>query len=289
VQISIEGVNTLYSDTLPVFFKKLYKDTQVLRGMHKLEQDAIIAAVSGDDKGVPAKGHVIEIRGYTYHERGEDFIIKSILENLKAPEQDNVNPGMSRMPDPKDPSKFISSEMKTQIMDNLGFFVVYKIEKVQNPEPGVFAHIKTSQLRTLLKGEQANGGGGGPGGAGLGPAPGMQPMGMGNNPQMGGGGGAAGEGAPKGPDRDSWTPLGVIAAQALGAGGGGGFGGGAGFGGGGKIMVAQDRAGNERPMIGGAAPQPAVATGPRQPRWEFIILFVWKEPALQVAGNEPAR
>lgn len=273
VQISIEGINTLYSEELPVFFKKLIKDTERLRGMSQPEKDAIIAAASGDDKGLPAKGHVIEIRGYTYHHDGENFILKTLLENLKNPEQENVNPDINK-----------NKEMKTQVRDNLGFFVVYKIENVKNPEPGVFEHIKTSYLRTLLKGDAAGGGGGKDGMQAMQPGAGAGGMNPGDGAQDG-------KAAAKGPDRDSWQPLGHVAASALGAGGGGGgLGGGMGFGGGAKIMVAQQgrNQGNEQ-AIGGKAAQPNAVNVTRQPRWEFVILFVWKEPAPQVAATEPVR
>src|SRR5438046_5162302 len=95
--MSLEGINTLYSEELPAFFKKLYKDTQLLRGMYKHEQDAIVALASGgDDKSLPTKGYVTEIRGYTYHKDGQDFIIKTLLENMRKPEQPNVNPGIDQ-------------------------------------------------------------------------------------------------------------------------------------------------------------------------------------------------
>jgi hypothetical protein len=291
VQMSIEGINTLYSDDLRAFFKKLYKDAQRLRGMYKEEQDQIIALASGgEDKNLPTKGFVTEIRGYTYHEDGENFIIKSLLENLKKPEQPNVNPGI----DKEYPG------MKAQIIDNLGYFVLYKLEKVENPDPGIFVHIKTSHLRTLLRGEAAVGN------AGLGQNP-MSPTmpASGNMPAAmpGSGGGLKGGGddkGDKGANRDSWKPLGDIAGSALVEGGGGAVGG---FSVAAAGPVSDRPAANEQQPMGprggsalgpmgvgpknpaGVANNAAPVATQRVPRWEFVALFVWKEPAPGANAN----
>jgi type IV pilus assembly protein PilM len=294
VQMSIEGINTLYSEELPAFFKKLYKDAQRLRGMYKEEADQIIALASGgEEKNLPTKGYVTEIRGYTYHEDGQEFIIKTLLENLKKPEQPNVNPGI----DKEYPG------MKAQIMDNLGYFVLYKLEEVKNPEPGIFMHIKTSHLRSLLRGEAAVGnaalGGQNPMAGGM-PAAGNMPAAV-PGPGKGGGGEDKGE---KGPNRDSWKPLGDIAGSALVEGGGGG-------GALGAFSVAaagpvSDRpaADEQQPMSprgsalgpmgvgpknpGGAPGNAAPVATQRVPRWEFVVLFVWKEPAVAGSNANPA-
>lgn len=300
VQVSIEGINSLYSEELGVFLKKIQKDTPTLAGMRKDEADMIL-----EDKNLPTKGYAIEMRGYTYHKEGINFVIWTLLENLKSPEQPNVNPTLA-----KD-----NPEMKSNILDNLGFFVVYKIQQVKNPEPGIFTLIRTSRLRTLLKGD-TGGGGGEMGFGGQPPTGGTQPPGMvaaGNMGTMGiKGGGEMAAGGPTGPNRDGWRPLGEIAAAALGEGAGGGagaFGGGAVFGafgaaGGvppGNPAGASPMGQSEGPRGGSGAPVPmgtpgmppgvvpgAAAVNPtpqqpasqiqRQPRYEFIVYFIWKEP-----------
>ena len=163
VQVSIEGINTLYTEDVPVFLKKVQKDVPTLPGMRKAEVDQIL-----DDKNLPTKGYVVELRGYTYHEKGIDFVIWTLLENLKTPDQPGVNPGLAKN----------NPEMKANIIDNLGFFVVYKIAEKKNPEPGIFELIRTSHLRSLIKGEMA-GGGGGPGGFMAAPGEMSGPMGGG--------------------------------------------------------------------------------------------------------------
>ncbi len=288
VQVSIEGINTLYTEDLPVFLKKVQKDRPTLSGMRKEEGQQIL-----DDKNLPTKGYVIELRGYTYHKEGIDFVMWTLLENLKTPDQPNVNPGLAKS----------HPEMKSNIMDNLGFFVIYKIEEKKNPEPGIFTLIRTSHLRSLIKGEMAGGGGKGDGvQPGFGADPGGMKGGM-KGGMMGTGGGDE-KGGPAGPNRDSWRPLGEVAAAALAEGaGGGGAPGGGGFAGAAPAFVVQGqgeggpRGGGDAPMGAavppgaGAAnlmPLPAVTQVRRQSRFEFVVLFIWKEPQPLTIEPTPA-
>jgi hypothetical protein len=94
-------------------------------------------------------------------------------------------------------------------------------------------------------------------------------------------GGAAG-GDPKGAGRDSWAPIGDVARGTLGGGGGGGRGAN-------QPAFAEPKesgfqpkekfvpAANPNPSNQPNANQPA-AQVVRQPRTEFIVLFVWREP-----------
>lgn len=248
VQVSIEGVNAMYTEDLAVALKKVYKDLPTLKGMREDEKQMII-----EDKNLPTKGHLIEIRGYTYHHQQEKFVIDTLLENLKSPEQENVNKGN------------ISAEMRKDIMGNLGFIVLYRAQKVPNPELGIFKLIRTSHLRTLLRGESSSSekkdqlSGAQPGMS----AQGGMPVGKGDEK----------EGA-KQVSRDGWTPLGAVAVAALSEGGGSGAGSGA-------FVVADKGSAATMPKDGGqpvgTAPKKAFDV-PRQERYEFIVLMVWKDP-----------
>jgi len=266
IQVNIEGITPLYSDDLTVYFKKIFKDRPNLIGMTDPERRLVADAAAGQEvKDLWTKGWVIEIRGYYYHRDSEQFLNKTLIENLKFPKQQNVNPDLPK-------------ELDEQVLKNIGFFFLYKNERIENPEPGIFQHIKTSYLGTLLTPNA-----GGEGGGAMAVMP-MMPMGEMAGPAEG----AAAEDPAK-KTRSSWRPVGEVAGSILG-GGGGGFGmqgmnegGGAEMANMAKMMQPQIRGFNP----GGAAQQKIVAVQ-RQERYEFVVLFVWKEPLSAAALFEQA-
>lgn len=273
VQLNIEGIAQLYSDDLGPYFTKLVADSNRLLGMQREEQgmfDTVKKTVKEEAKDkLPKKGWVVEIRGYTYHDHGESLVIDTIMENLGYPEGvGNVMP----------------EEMKKQIKAQIGFLVLYKWKKVENPVPGQFEIIKTSTLRSMISG--------GTGDLKMGPGIGMPaaapPGPQGPMDAMNPPGGDSGGGGKS--TRDSWKPLGEIASVALGAGSGGGMG----FPGGGGDVMKMPGSAMPMPTPGGPGMMPpgmkgpATATTNRQPRTEFIILFVWKEPTGEAAPAEDA-
>jgi type IV pilus assembly protein PilM len=261
VQVNIEGITPLYSDDLKLYFKKIHTDRPTLLGMTPAERRMVADAAAGQEvKDLPVKGWVIEIRGYYYHRDSEDFLQKTLIENLKLPKQPNVNPDL-----PKD--------LEEQVLKNIGFFFLYKNERIENPEPGIFTHIKTSYLGSLMTPNAAAGGDG---------QGGMPIMPMGGDMAAPGGDAAAGGEDPAKKSRSSWKSVGEVAGSILGGvGGGGGMDGMMNQGGGGvaepimqpKIMQQQIRG-----IPGGAAQDKAAAAVERQDRYEFVLLFVWKEP-----------
>lgn len=195
IQINIEGISALYSDDLPSFFKNVYKHSQRLEAMSpaesKLVKDyAATKEESPDAKGkLPAKGWVVEIRGYTYHGGENEFVVNTIIENL-------ANPGGV--------GNVLSKEMKERILDRMGFLMLFDRATVVNPDPTTFKHIQKSTLKTLIKG-----GGGGD----------KDKKDVGGEIKMdkGGGGGGGGEpGAAAKVNRDGWKPFAEIASATYG-------------------------------------------------------------------------
>ncbi len=261
VQLNIESISSLYEDDLLPYFGNLVKATNMLRGFQPdelklFDQKKEMVKEESKDK-LPKKGWVVEIRGYTYHHDGQSLVEDTVMENLGNPE------GVGNT---------LSPDTKKQIKEQMGFLVLYQCEKVHNPEPGVFKFIKSSALPTLL------GGGGQAGGvkgfAAPRPGEGLAQPGA---PPMEGGAPAGGEGAgTRKASRDAWRPVGDIAAASLGAGGGGLQGLPGHKGAPGVPMPPMKGGGDVAPPAIGKGDLPAA--GIRQPRTEFIILFVWKEP-----------
>ncbi len=290
VQINLEGINALFTEDIPGFLINASRDAKALPGMDQGERDIVAEIIAKSKEGnadavkemkVPKQGWVVEIRGYTYHDLQIDFVKRTILENLK------VYPG-GRKPD-RTPITPISDELKKNVKDQISFLYIPVNEVVKDPQPGRFLMIGSSKLRSLVRAPEAAGGGFGqpPGGV----PPGAEKGGGAPPMPMGPAGDLAAAGVAGKASRDSWSPLGDIAAQVLG-GGGGGFGGG--FGGGAPPGFAPPQPemgrfggpppGPMGPMGPGFPPipgnnqnQPTSAT-PTQPRTEFIIIFVWAEP-----------
>ena len=100
----------------------------------------------------PAKlkepGWLIEIRGYTYHQDGEQFVLKTLVENLAYPE--NIYPDL--YPKAADAKKKKLDPLKTQVRDRLRYVFLYRSALDTNPQPGVFRLIKYSYLKNILSG-----------------------------------------------------------------------------------------------------------------------------------------
>ncbi len=279
IQINIEGIVSLYSDDFADYYKKLKEDKSSLTGMRPSEA----AAIGRGGEGLPKKGWLIEIRGYTEHEQGRDFIVDTFVENLADPNNAKIK---------------LSPELQNQIRNHVKCVFLYKSELDKEPA-GAFKLIAGSKLPEVLGGVGA-GGMAGRGGV----MPGMTGKGFGATMgKPGAGGGAAAEGGtgkegagggaekPASKDRSSWHPLGEIASAALsGTGAGaapamgprnpGGLGQPAGTAGlkmpaaaPGGPGVGAENTGRAQPADGGTT------TGrPHVPRTEFVILLVWEEP-----------
>ncbi len=243
IQVNIEGIHPLYCDDVPAFFKSVGKDHRLI-SMPDDEKQIVKAAATkpvselSEDikKRLPEKAWIVEVRGYTYHQEGEVFIMNTIVENLRYPEMVNgrdifKSAYARRKGNNNVPMDAREKLFKEQVLDQVSFLFLYKSEKVENPEPGNFALIKGSELPKLLKGAPA--------------APAAAPPADGV---------AVEEKKPK-ISRDGWRPFAETAGAAHGGAGGGGPGGVQG-----KLLK------DKGPVV------------EKQARYEFILLFLWKEP-----------
>jgi type IV pilus assembly protein PilM len=290
IQINIEGVNMLYTDDLGPYFKKIHKEGNNLFGMIASEQNKINAFVlskEGGDKGdLPKAGWILEIRGFTYHKEEMNLVMDTLVENLRNP--DYIRRGFLNVKEPTDPALQAAykqlKDMDEVVRQRISYVFVYRNGVVKSPEAGNFALIGQSHLRDLIHGDDG-GIGGAPGGA-LGPGM-MKPMGAsGDKSDSKDSDPAAAAGA----KREAWNPIGDSAVAALGGGGGGSgkMGGGMGLpgmpgkGGSGKGPAMPGMpTGPSQPGASGNAGKTAEGTNGSvqlQPRTEFVVLLVWREP-----------
>jgi len=254
IQINVEGVNALYTEDVPAFFKAI-SEKNTFRGMEpRIELPLAKELRAGKKreeldesvkKVVPEKAWIIEIRGYAYHNKKADFVEDTILENLARPEK------MFQGKEGKLPPDLVK-----KVQERVRFLFLYQLETIENVRPGQFALIGSSSLPGLIAGGKDKGGSG--------PVPGGGPMGA-----EGMGSGAPVEGGVPKVDRSGWAPTGPVASSVLKGGGGGGA-----------------------PGVPDAVPMgPPIMPGKGDgifkkddivvaPRTEFIIFFVWNEPVL---------
>src|SRR5262249_27073374 len=175
---------------------------------------------------------------------------------------------------------------------------IYNVWGQYDPQPGVFLYINQSYLDPLVSGQETSQGYGSP----VGPGPG-RPPGPGSAPPTGEGGqpGATGPQA-LGP---MWTPLGGGGSSGLfpgGPGGPGGPGPGSSASPPGPGCRAPGAAGPGPgpggPPVGAIGPMPGGFPGtPGTPgagekkdsrqRHEFVVMFIWREPAQRIAEDSP--
>ena len=196
VQINIAGINALYCEDLPAFFRKLSKDGNDLTGMDGEDRKKVVAVLNEADQAKrvlllegPTEGWVIEIRGYTYRDKAIQFVTDTIIENLKFP---------GNLKDKYGKEFVMPPGMKDLVEKRVGFLNLYQRLEVKDPVAGEFRLINRSFLRDLVKGLPPEVGPGG-----LAPPPPPPPP-----------------GAAVKPNRDAWRPIGDTASFVLGAGGG---------------------------------------------------------------------
>jgi type IV pilus assembly protein PilM len=191
IQVNIAGINALYTEDLGSYFRKLSKDSDNLNGMGDQEMKDVVAYVSEKDpekaKLSPlfkegTEGWVVEVRGYTYHKDKSNFILNTIIENLKYPLQ------------------LKDAEMKQRVESRVGYLHIYKEATENNPIPGQFRYIGKSYLKTLVKGLPPEGVAGD-----RGPVMPQQPIQLPGVP-----------GTPEKANRDTWRPIGEQASSIYG-------------------------------------------------------------------------
>jgi type IV pilus assembly protein PilM len=297
--VNLEAVYCRYTDDLAAFLSSA--DAAVAKEFGRNIADVMREEEREKDEGTgrfkpkpptdPPGGWVVELRGYTYHHRGTEFLEKALIRNLQKWDhfaaQTASEADIQRIiPGGTDPVKEKVSHAFLMVKPNY------------SPSPNRVEYASRSFIDGMLRGSSASFGfgfgapSGMPGsdeGGGRG-MPGMPMPGGPGGDMPGGFGGGAGS---------SWVPL---TASGAGAGGGGGIGGGGfnpgGFGpqggSGAELPGAPDLAGGAGgPMPGGPGGMPGMPGppglpgpgGPAQPgakkgktRYEFVACFIWREP-----------
>jgi type IV pilus assembly protein PilM len=300
IQANVEMVFCAYSKDLSTFLPKIKGDQTV--------KDT--GYIVGGDGAKPADqaGWIVEVHGYTYYkDRPLEFLKKAVADNfarlpikvvLASPTGETNAKASTEAPAAQPaPAAATGAGDKPASGDQpagadanqASNVVLYTFARDWHPEPGHFALIGKPIATSF-----ASGGGGGGGGEGSSKMSTLSSM-------MGSGGGGGGSG---------WTPLspGGAGGGKLGGnkfGGGGlqtGSEGGAGSGGMAGAMAAQAQGtqammqkgtsakfagiggGKFSGAAGGAHQPPAASSGRNgHVRTEFILLFVWKEPASEVS------
>ena len=195
-------------------------------------------------------GWVVEVRGYTDHKDGREFIKASLLANLQ-----NANKFAMKDGGTEKVPKYVPG-VTDPIKDRVSHAFIYHVWEpltTGGPPTAAFREITRSRLDALAGGSGAAGGSGS--GAPLG---GMTagPGGMTAGP-----GGTTTAAAPVAVAGQPWTPL--TGTPSTGTGGAGG------------AFVAP-----ATPALSGGStpPPPPVSDGPPRRRYEFIVMFVWREP-----------
>lgn len=302
--VDIEAIACRYTKDLKAFYTKLEeKGRQDIRGaagpgfpgselfpdewFEKKPDRTTIPVGAKEELKPEGEGWVVEVRGYTYWKPDttkltNDFIVRTLVRNLIR---------QSRGPTDAQKAGMTPDQLKAladdPIRGKVSHVFLYDVKEDKTPSPGSFKFISGSLIAGLLPdGEAAGagaGGGMGEGGGGISmPTPGG---GRGLPGGLPGGAGGAG-GTPGG-----WNPLGT----AYGSGGAagstygpmgpmGGMGPGAGMsipppmpGGAGMTIPPPAGGAGVGPPVGGGT-EPAKGSLKIKPRFEFVVVFVWKEP-----------
>ncbi len=283
INVDIEALYPLYVDDLKTFYENARSITKAKFGDPLAGIDLFSpstpeggqAPKKYNDEFPTGPGWIVEVRGHTYFHDPDQFLLKTLVFNLNfkgygkglAPYTATTTPGATATTTPGataapgTANQPKSAEAKNVTDGRISHAFMYFERPVPDPLPGELVHIKNTSLGELIA---STGGAGGPmGGAGFGPMGG--PM-LGS--PMGGatGGGAAGAVSA---GRSSWQPIGGAAS-----------GGGAnrGVGGGGPMTATGGLGGEGGGGPGGAGAGVVARTGQQRTRFEFVVIFTWREP-----------
>lgn len=171
IQVNIEAIASMYTDDLPSYFKRIHEYKPILTGMDPLEADQVVTwskkgekkaiKVRGEDRPFPEQGWIIEIRGYTYHEKGRSFVDETFLDNLNYP-RNNAETFKFLSEDP------LGQEMDSRVRKRISHFLILEEREVPQPKPGVFQilhqlhlplHVKSEQPKEVVRDRTAGEGG----------------------------------------------------------------------------------------------------------------------------------
>lgn len=132
LRIRLTGISALETDDFSTFLKTLSTPPV---GLSPDEKKLLEGLAKGDAAKIAKRGWLIEVRGYTYHTKGVDFIRDSLVENIAL-----LNDAID-----------ISSEMKSTIQDRISFVMLYQVQKV-NDGADADSPLHKRPLKTLADG-----------------------------------------------------------------------------------------------------------------------------------------
>jgi hypothetical protein len=278
--VNIESINSRWVDNIGKFLEaaedQVYHDygDEIAETMKDDEKEWNEDKKRFKPKMVEGAAWVIEIRGYTDHKDGAQFVKQALLKNLRDFDRfakDEKKIGRDFIVGVQDPVK-----------GKVSHAFVYKVWPVENPQPNSFVYINQSYLDGLMGGGSGAPGGppGGFGGKGFpggqGPMGPMGPMGP-------------TDAAPAGPTTlgPAWSGLSSSSLSGSSATDGlGGFKPPGAFGSGPPFPGPPTSGGP------GTAGFPPLGKDPKEgrhyDRYEFVVMFVWHEPVPSVAPNPDA-
>src|SRR5262249_44612166 len=129
LQINLEAVQAVYTDTLDVYFNRLREHTNK-------DLDSMPEA----DKKTPptGSGWVVEVRGFTYHQGQRGIGVETRIENLATCAPKGPAPKKGELPDP--------------INGKVSHPVLYRFQQTEQPLAGQFNQIDKSDLYYLVSG-----------------------------------------------------------------------------------------------------------------------------------------
>lgn len=268
-RVDIEAVHSYFVPDLKQFYDAAKKETAEKTGK---EFDGMLNYDVNEPPKAGEGGWVIALHGVTYQKDGAIFLRDTLVNNLAEVSKRNLplpGPvGSSPTPTPAPATGDATAAAKgpeDPIKDRITHAFLYNCWTIEDPKPGVFEKIGVNYLRPLVAGPAPDANPQNPtSGAPASPREGWQPLSGGGTM---GGGATAGGGAP--------TPA-PMPIPVMGRGGGGR--------GGGEARPDGGRpTGPPAPNAPApAAPLPNAPAAPAvnriKPRYEFVVMFIWREP-----------
>ncbi|MFO0798165.1 MAG: type IV pilus assembly protein PilM [Gemmataceae bacterium] len=292
--VNIEAVYPRWVDNLPAFFTKIddevYGDQTVkpargfgediARVMLKEEKKVDEATKREKPDVKEGGGWVVEIRGWTDYGPGtpgaEPFIRDGLIANL----QKMSTTWAERNGGDKKAGKYIPGLEADPVKGKVSHAFIYHVWPVENPSPNVMVFVNRSYLDAHAGG-LSGGAAGAPGNpsSSSGPPPGMVgPSGPGSSSSS-----VSAEAASAPPAGPPWSPVGPggqASAQSAGPGSSsGGPRGGAPESG--TLAPPTASVGSSSSSVSSGVtlpPLPALIEGTTRKRFEFVVMFVWREP-----------
>jgi hypothetical protein len=289
IQVNVEAVVPVYAKDLEAYVNALQNELK----KNKDDENFIRIWVSDEELKNPPKdkGWVVEIRGYTYHEKHYEFLRDTLHKNLAsgalkergvpakkegdqveaAKKPDSATPATNGQPADKGetkPAQLTPEQERDELWNQviakkIQFVVMYDIKPSQpgGDDSTRFALINNSVVSKLATATSSSG------------STGDVQGGMGKI-SLGGGGDREGRGASGGGGGANWQVLVPLEAGTGSSTGAGGMTGGERMTPGGKLPGGSPT--ERRPGSSPAEDVTTPKTGLK--RSEFILLFVWKEP-----------